>query len=65
MTEYIIIKLDNKYRLVQRLGLDDSKNIGKLNISMLKTLVIFDYEEDMLDFLDNMDMLYKDRMRSK
>ena len=65
MTEYIIIKLDNKYHLVQRLGLDDSKNIGKLNISMLKTLATFDCEEDMLDFLDNMDMLYKNRIRSK
>lgn len=63
MTEYIIIKLDNKYCLVQRLGLDNSKNIGKLNVSMLKTLATFDCEEDMLDFLGIMDILYKDSLK--
>jgi hypothetical protein len=63
MTEYIIVKIDEQYLLVQRLGLDKSQGLGKLDISQLKTLVRFEDKEDMLDFLYQMNILYKDSVK--
>lgn len=63
MTEYIIVKIDEQYLLVQRLGLDKSQGLGKLDISQLKTLVRFEDKEDMLEFLYQMNILYKDSVK--
>lgn len=63
MTEYIVVKIDEQYLLVQRLGLDKSKGLGKLDISQLKTLVRFEDREDMLEFLYQMNILYKDSVK--
>lgn len=65
MTEYIIIKLDNKYYLVQRLGLENDISLGKLNVSQIETIKRFEDKQDMLDFLGIMDYLYKDSIKRK
>lgn len=65
MTEYMIVKIDKQYLLIQDLGLDKRQELGKLDISQFKTLVRFEDEEDMLNFLYQMNVLYKDSVNEE